>query len=101
VLPLHDHSETGYQVQLTVMCSDDFVTNLLICIGLLKGPTFCLQHADAVPNHGNHTPVLRIRIRRIRMFLGLPDPHPLVTSMDTAPDPVPVPAPDPSIIKQK
>jgi hypothetical protein len=34
-------------------------------------------------------------ITRIRMFLGLPDPHPdqLVTSTD--------PAPDPSIIKQK
>ena len=37
--------------------------------------------------------VLGIRIRRFRMFLGLPDPHPdlLVTSKD----------PDPSIIKQK
>jgi hypothetical protein len=37
-------------------------------------------------------PVLGIRIR---MFSGLPDPHPdpLVTSMD--------PAPDPAIIKQK
>jgi hypothetical protein len=40
-------------------------------------------------------PVLRIRIqiRRIHMFLGLPDPHPdpLVKYMD----------PDPPIIKQK
>ena len=50
-------------------------------------------------------PVLRIRIRRIRMFLGLldpdpshmflglldPDPEPLVRGMD----------PDPSVIKQK
>ncbi len=38
-------------------------------------------------------PVLRIRIRRIRMFLGLldPDPDPLVRCTD----------PDPSIIKQK
>ncbi len=37
--------------------------------------------------------VLRIRIRRIQMFLGLldPDPDPLVRGMD----------PDPSIIKQK
>jgi hypothetical protein len=35
--------------------------------------------------------VLRIRIRRIRMFLGLPDPDPLVRGLD----------PDPSIIKQK
>jgi hypothetical protein len=37
--------------------------------------------------------VLPIRIRRIRMFLSLPDPHPdpLVTSTD----------PDPFIIKQK
>jgi hypothetical protein len=34
---------------------------------------------------------LRIRIRRIRMFLGLLDPDPLVRDMDT----------DPSIIKQK
>ncbi len=35
--------------------------------------------------------VLRIRIRRLHMFLGLPDPDPLVR--DTAPDP--------SIMKQK
>jgi hypothetical protein len=45
----------------------------------------------------NHAlkPVLRIRIRRTRMFLGLMDPYadPLVGSMDTDPDP--------SIIKQK
>ncbi len=40
-------------------------------------------------------PVFRIRIRihRIHMFLGLPDPDPLVRGMD--------PDPDPSIIKQK
>ncbi len=33
--------------------------------------------------------VLRIRIHRIRMYLGLPDPHPdpLGTSRDPAPDP--------------
>jgi hypothetical protein len=39
--------------------------------------------------------VLRIRIRRIHMFLGLPDPHP---------DPLPVVKDidlNPSIIKQK
>ncbi len=38
-------------------------------------------------------PLLRIqiRIRRIRMFLSLPDPGPLVSGMD----------PDPSIAKQK
>jgi hypothetical protein len=42
---------------------------------------------------GIWTPVLRIRIRQIRMFLGLMDPDPLVrcTEMDL----------DPSIIKQK
>ncbi len=34
---------------------------------------------------------IRIRIHRIHMFLGLPDPDPFVRSMD----------PDPSIIKQK
>ncbi len=37
--------------------------------------------------------VLRIRIRRIRLFLGLLDPDPLVTRAD--------PDPGPSIIKQK
>jgi hypothetical protein len=44
---------------------------------------------------GSFIPELGIRIRRTRMFLGLPDlnPAPLVTSTD--------PAPDPSIIKQK
>jgi hypothetical protein len=35
--------------------------------------------------------VLRIRIHRIHMFLGLPDPDPLVRGMD----------PDPSIIMLK
>jgi hypothetical protein len=33
------------------------------------------------------------------MFLGLPDPDPLVRGMD--PDPALVPDPDPSIIMQK
>jgi hypothetical protein len=33
------------------------------------------------------------------MFLGLPDPDPLVRGMDQ--DPAPDPNPDPSIIKQK
>jgi hypothetical protein len=37
--------------------------------------------------------VLRIRIHRIHMFLGLRDPDPLVRGMD--------PDPDPSIIMQK
>jgi hypothetical protein len=36
---------------------------------------------------------IRIRIHRIRMFLGLLDPDPLVRDMD--------PDSDPSIIKQK
>ncbi len=46
-------------------------------------------------------PVLRIRIRihRIHMFLGHPDPDPLVRGMD--PDPDPALDPDPSIIVQK
>jgi hypothetical protein len=38
-------------------------------------------------------PVLRIRIHSIHMFLGLPDPDPLVRGID--------PDPDPSIIMQK
>ncbi len=54
-------------------------------------------------------PVLRIRIHRIHMFLGLLDPDPLVRGMNPDPDPLvrgmnpdPDPAldPDPSIIKQ-
>jgi hypothetical protein len=48
--------------------------------------------------HWQHVPyapvaVLRIRIHRIRMFLGLTDAEPLVRGTDTDPDP--------SIIKQK
>jgi hypothetical protein len=45
--------------------------------------------------------VLRIRIHRIHVFLGLqdPDPDPLVRCMD--PDPDPALDPDPSIIMQK
>jgi hypothetical protein len=38
-------------------------------------------------------PAVVLRIRRIRMFLGLLDPDPLVKGMDLDPDP--------SIIKQK
>jgi hypothetical protein len=33
------------------------------------------------------TPVFRIRIHRIHMFLGLPDPDPFVRGMDPDPDP--------------
>jgi hypothetical protein len=40
--------------------------------------------------------VFRIRIHRIHVFLGLPDPDPLVRGMD----PDPALDPDPSIIKQ-
>ena len=39
---------------------------------------------------------IQIRIHRIHMFLGLPDPDPLVRGMD----PDPALDPDPSIIKQ-
>ncbi len=46
---------------------------------------------------GSVEAVLRIRIHRIHMFLGHPDP--LVRSMD--PDPDPALDPDPSIIIQK
>ncbi len=42
-----------------------------------------------------YNPILAGRQRRIHMFLGLPDPDPLVIDTDPAPDP------DPSIIKQK
>jgi hypothetical protein len=42
--------------------------------------------------------VFRIRIHRIHVFLGLPDPDPLVRGMD--PDPDPALDLDPSIIKQ-
>jgi hypothetical protein len=47
----------------------------------------------------NKKPVLRIRIHRIYMFLGLldPDPDPSVRGMNPAPDP----DLDPSITKQK
>ncbi len=47
----------------------------------------------------NQKPVLRIRIHRIHMFLGLldPDPDPSVRGIN----PDPAPDPDPSITKQK
>jgi hypothetical protein len=43
--------------------------------------------------------ITSVGIRRIRMFLGLLDPDPLVrgTDPDPAPDPAPNPAPDPSL----
>jgi hypothetical protein len=43
------------------------------------------------PTH--HQAVFRIRIHRIHMFLGLPDPDPFVRGMDLDPDP--------SVIMQK
>ncbi len=45
--------------------------------------------------------VFRIRIHRVHVVLGLPDPDPLVRGMDPDPDPALDPDPDPSIIKQK
>jgi hypothetical protein len=48
---------------------------------------------EAVSNVGD-----RIRIRRIRMFLGLPDPDPLVKGTDQDPED---PAPDPSLFSLK
>ncbi len=47
------------------------------------------------------SPVLRIRIHRILMFLGLPDPDPLVRGMDPDLDPPLNADPYPSIIMQK
>ncbi len=44
---------------------------------------------------------IRIRIRRIRKFLGLLDPDLLVRGMDPDPNPASVPDPDPFITKQK
>jgi hypothetical protein len=44
------------------------------------------RHPAAIPQ-GRQFPVLGIRIYRIRMFLGLPDPDPLVRSTDRDPDP--------------
>ncbi len=41
---------------------------------------------------------IRIRIHRIHVFLGFPDPDQLVRGMD--PDPALDPDPDPSVIKQ-
>jgi hypothetical protein len=56
---------------------------------------YCPLHCDAslLPfgSQHCHDAVLRIRIHRIHMFLGLQDPDPLVRGMD----------PDPSIIMQK
>ncbi len=46
---------------------------------------------DVLGPLGSSSAVLRIRIHRIHMFLGLLDPDPLVRGMD----------PDPSIIMQK
>ncbi len=42
-----------------------------------------------------------LRIHRIHMLLGLPDPDPLVRGMDPDPDPALDPDPVPSIIMQK
>jgi hypothetical protein len=57
-----------------------------------------LHFAEVIKTESlNFAAVLRIRIHRIHMFLGLlyPDPDPVVRYMD------PVPVRDPSIAKQK
>jgi hypothetical protein len=58
-------------------------------------------HIIVYTNNGYFEPVLRIRIHRIHMFLGLQDPDPLVRGLDPDPDPALGPDPDPSIIMQK
>ncbi len=71
-------------------------TNTLVLRKTIRMISAVTGHAQIRENEVNSLKaVLGIRIRKIRMFLGLPDPHPdlLVTSTD--------PAPDRSIIKQK
>jgi hypothetical protein len=55
-----------------------------------SGITFKVSHSIS-PTKA----VLRIRIHRIHMFFGLPNPDPLVRGMD------PDPHPDPSMIMKK
>jgi hypothetical protein len=71
---------------------DTWLTIFLVSVIAFKNAY--RRHRDAML-----PPVLRIRIRihRIHMFLGLPDPDPLVRGMD----PDPALDPDPSIIMQK
>ncbi len=64
-------------------------------LGTTTQTFFCFHFLLDVGTFVEHlwNAVLRIRIHRIHMFLGLPDPDPLVRGMD--------PDPDPSIIMQK
>jgi hypothetical protein len=66
-------------------------------IGSFVGLCSAVQSAGGGFGSAYFEPVLRIRIHRIHMFLGHPDPDPLVRGMD----PDPAPDPDPSIIMQK
>ncbi len=65
--------------------------------------TVTFTYKDTVPirccfaQNVSFDPVLRIRICKIHMFLGLPDPDRLVQGTDPYPNPDPVP----SIVKQK
>jgi hypothetical protein len=55
--------------------------------GLLKPSNgFKAQIKSAIKVSRECRAVLGIRIRSIRMFLGLPDPDPLIRGMDPAPD---------------
>jgi hypothetical protein len=93
----NERREQNRQVFLIKSASFDFS---LIILCPYPDPAFAKREKGTVL-HGNKTaavqPVLRIRIHRIHMFLGLlgPDPDPLVRGMDPKPDP------DPSIIKKK
>ncbi len=59
--------------------------------------SFSINSTKRRPFSSSRESVLGIRIRRIHMFLGRPDPNPLVRYID----PDPTPDPNPSILKQK
>jgi hypothetical protein len=89
-------NKTNLEVSLKLGGEVDFAT-------LLRRHLLLVDHVGAVLRTGRgswNIPVLRIRIHRIHMFLGLldPDPDQLIRGMD--PDPDPALDPDPSIIKQ-
>ncbi len=70
------------------VCERDFVIRWILFVeGWLVVKNSAHSSQDKIISY----PVLRIRIRRIRMFLDLPDPDPLLRCKD----------PDPSNIKQK
>jgi hypothetical protein len=76
---LDRHPEYRYRI--------NYFGTAFILYGNIKTMTNLLQNVGSGSRMSQSVLGIRIRIRCIRLFLGHPDPDPLVRDMDPAPDP--------------